>query len=390
MSQKRDPERIAEQYENGATMRQLTKEYRMGESTLRSILREQGVSQRPAGDQRISSEAEAEIVRRYEAGEAKHAIARDIGCGRTTVTRVLNRHSVASRPSKHGQRYEIDRADLEQRYAEGWTLDELAHRYGCDRQTVRNWIERWGIEARTKTESFTRHRNFRDFSGDIVEKGYMLGFAKGDLYRVRRYPGGATVEVSCGSTISDQIDLIHSLFHSYGDFNERQIYRLGQLYEYVRYRLNLSFEFLLDYDDCIPDDILNHDEAFWAFLAGYIDAEGSIMPPGGKTWPQIVVRSTDQGIIQQCYEQLCEDGVRLPEPYVEVKAGTKVHPGNGRGLLHDYWGIRIMRVDSLRRALDRLRPHLRHASKVERARRVHAWAQTNEHRAHPWVTRTRG
>src|SRR5205823_9762542 len=63
-------------------------------------------------------------------------------------------------------------------------------------------------------------------------------------------------------------------------------------------RLNMTFEFLLPKQDAVPEWILESDEPFFAFLAGYVDAEGYVrtyLPPGYMT-PQVRVeiRSYDR------------------------------------------------------------------------------------------------
>ena len=69
--------------------------------------------------------------------------------------------------------------------------------------------------------------------------------------------------------------LFDFLFGKYGRVGKSPSVNNGT-YEWANYcYLDTSFDFLLEKPERIPARILNDDELFIAFLAGYLDAEGS-------------------------------------------------------------------------------------------------------------------
>jgi hypothetical protein len=90
-------------------------------------------------------------------------------------------------------------------------------------------------------------------------------------------------------------------------------------------RLNLSFEFLLPKQDNIPDWIVASDEPFFAFAAGYIDAERvhQTCVPAGYSTPQgrLEIRSCDRHLLTQLGEGFNSRGIPCPPAALRVRAG---------------------------------------------------------------------
>jgi hypothetical protein len=140
-------------------------------------------------------------------------------------------------------------------------------------------------------------------------------------------------------------------------------------------RLNHSFDFLVPKEDRVPEWILADDEAFFAFLAGYLDAEGyvKIALPRGYRTPQvrIEIRSYDAHLLQQLAHGLNARGLLCPDARIRVPAGYVNRYGlrSNRAL----WGFGISRKDTLRQVFNRVEPHLRHERRrhdMARARSV--------------------
>src|SRR5947209_1581330 len=126
--------------------------------------------------------------------------------------------------------------------------------------------------------------------------------------------------------------------------------------------LHMTCEFLAAKQAAVPEWILESDEPFFAFLAGYVDAEGYVrtyLPPGYMT-PQVRVeiRSYDSVLLGQLATGLNTRGIVCPPARLRVRAGYTNRDGvrsNG-----DLWGLGICRKDSLQRLFTKLDPYLRH------------------------------
>lgn len=88
---------------------------------------------------------------------------------------------------------------------------EIAPRYGCHSQTIINRLREYNIPVRDRASASAIAKIAyprRDFSGDLVEKAYLLGFRQGDLHVNWVNEGGRMIRVECASTRREQIDLI--------------------------------------------------------------------------------------------------------------------------------------------------------------------------------------
>ena len=90
---------------------------------------------------------------------------------------------------------------------EGLALQAVAERCGCSMTTLWRRLTAAGVKCRPggSEPKFAR----RDFSGDLCEMAYLIGFRIGDL-NVELH--GHTVVVKCTSTQREQIDLFRVLF----------------------------------------------------------------------------------------------------------------------------------------------------------------------------------
>jgi hypothetical protein len=101
---------------------------------------------------------------------------------------------------------------------------------------------------------------------------YLIGFRIGDLTAQR---WGRQIRITMGTTIPSSSTLIHELFDSYTVVKECPQKNNPYGYGWKIYcNLHKSFSFLLKKK--IPRWILEDEEHFYAFLAGFFDAEGSI------------------------------------------------------------------------------------------------------------------
>jgi AraC-like DNA-binding protein len=83
-----------------------------------------------------------------EDGFSIKELANRFGCGETTVRRALRAQGIAIR-NKHDYRLEISRAELERLYCEeGVTEDAIGQAFGCNGRTIGRRLEEYGIPRR--------------------------------------------------------------------------------------------------------------------------------------------------------------------------------------------------------------------------------------------------
>ena len=243
--------------------------------------------------------------------------------------------------------------------AEGLSLNAVAARLGCSQRTITRKLIAAGIARREEGGTFRYART--DFLGDLAEKAYLIGFRIGDLHVAVH---GRSIVIKCTSTRGEQVELFRALFERYGHVftDEATVTRRRRQSTGMIARLNMTFAFLLPKQDAVPEWILECDEPFFAFLAGYVDAEGYVrtyLPPGYMT-PQVRVeiRSYDSVLLGQLATGLNARGIVCPPARLRVRAGYTNREGvrsNG-----DLWGVGICRKDSLQRLFTMLDPYLRH------------------------------
>ncbi len=270
------------------------------------------------GGRRSEDIPQAELVRLYcDAGLSAEQIARQLGWSASAVRSRLVALGIARRTPWASAAVECDTDELRQLYvAEGLTLSEIAQRYGCGLTTIWRRLQAAGIECRAGGSGPLYERN--DFSGDLAEKAYLIGFRIGDL-NVELH--GRTITVKCTSTRTEQVELFRQLFERYG-----------------------------------------HVEVFFAFLAGYIDAEGYVRTslPRGYSTPQVrvEVRSYDRILLSQIGQGLNVRGVACQPAAVRVEAGYVNKNGvRSNGVL---WGLGVHSKKSLRILFEKIDPYLRH------------------------------
>jgi hypothetical protein len=175
-----------------------------------------------------------------------------------------------------------------------------------------------------------------------------------------------SIEVIMTTTCQEQIDLMYELFDRYGHVYE---HRTPDKRVFMQVRLNKTFDFLLPKEDCVPAWVSADEGWFFAFLAGYIDADGSIHTVGDRS-ARLDIQSYDSGFQKDTWRQLTAQGFSLSEPTVVVPAGYV----NAAGIVRnkDTWGLNVHRRRELARLLSRLIPHLKHKKRLKDALAAYA------------------
>jgi DNA-directed RNA polymerase specialized sigma24 family protein len=333
------------------------------EDTVRSRMQEYHIPRRtPSESARLSRGIDlpkALAQEWYEQQELSAAtIAMRLDCSETAVRNKLIEYGIKRRAPWAHNAVDLEEDRLRRLYKdESLTVEAIAKMYSCSTATVSRKMKKYGIKARPPwRERYPRH----DFSGDLLEKAYLIGFRLGDL-TVRR--AELSIEVIMTTTRQDQIDLMHDLFDRYGHVYE---HRRSDGRTFLQTRLNDTFDFLLPQEDCIPDWVLTDkdDQCFFAFMAGYVDADGSIRVVGNHS-ARLDIQTYDKGLQRDIWESLARLGIFCPPPRVVVKAGY-VNPV-GIVQRQDKWGMWIHRRWDLSRLLEHLFPYLQHAKRRQDA-----------------------
>jgi hypothetical protein len=170
--------------------------------------------------------------------------------------------------------------------------------------------------------------------------------------------------VKCTSTRVEQVELFRAIFERYGHVytDEATLARRARQSIGMEVRLNRTFAFLVPKADALPDWVAETDQTFFAFLAGYIDAEGYIrtyLPRGYRTRQvQLEVRSYDMHLLTALAAGLNARGISCRAATLTVRSGYV----NGYGVRSncDLWRFGVSSKSSLDRLFAMLDPHLRH------------------------------
>jgi hypothetical protein len=254
------------------------------------------------------------------------------------------------------KRIDISCEDLYTLYFEQQlTFAEIAQRFNCDPVTIHKRLKMCGFQARPAGGSVFEYPK-KDFDGSLTEKAYLIGLRLGDLHVEA---GNWAIRVRCTSTHQEQIDLIQELFEKYGGvwISEPKARRGTG----VTAHLNRSFDFLLPHEDEIERWILNDDDLFAAFWAGYLDAEGSFIVSGTRAY--FKVDSGDKGILHQAWTKLIALGLEFPEPKLIRPAGTWINQFQ-LSSQRDLWRLATEKKATLMELCDLVSPYLRHRRRI--------------------------
>lgn len=285
-----------------------------------------------------------------------YQIADIYNCCQATVWKRLHEFNIKTRPSVPPST--LTKKKLEYLYIKKklstWKIEK---QYGYPRGTVYRKLREYSIKTRNIAESHIIYPR-KDFSGDIIEKAYLIGFAIGDL-RIRKTGSRSeTIHIDCGSTRLEQIKLIKKLFSHYGKVWISKPNKKGAIQ--IEAFLNESFDFLLKKRLKIDKWILRNNNCFISFLAGFTDAEGSI---GITNKNQAIYQlgNYNKDTLIQIRKGLTGIGFECPK--IRLCARKGFIDKNGYIRNGDYWHLVVTKKFYLLRLLEILEPYLRHPKK---------------------------
>ena len=163
-------------------------------------------------------------------------IARKLGVGHATVWNLMASYQIQRRQIRKN----LNAQQVIAAYSKPKeSLSSLAKKFGCTVWTIQYLLRKNGVRIREGWEVNFKHIK-NNFSGNLIEKAYLIGFRLGDLNCARK--SERIIQVKSNTTKKAQLDLMKSLFEKYGPCY------LGEDKEGTfnfAAALNNSFEFLI-------------------------------------------------------------------------------------------------------------------------------------------------
>ncbi len=198
-----------------------------------------------------------------------------------------------------------------------------------------------------------------DFSGNLKEKAYIIGFRLGDLHVFKRHPKSPTVIVQTNTTKEEQLVLFEQMFLKYGYIKRANRDKNGAIS--IRTYLNNTFKFLCPKADKVEPWILKNNGYFMSFLAGYADAEATFCICGNDG--VMSIKTQDKNILFAIWRKLNDMGILCKKPNMFRLKGSIDY----RGIINnkDAYIFTIYRKDSLLSIIKLLEKYLKHGKRVK-------------------------
>lgn len=245
---------------------------------------------------------------------------------------------------------------------------DLGRHFGTYQSTALQWMRKYDIPRRNRVQAVIKARSKYmkvPFTSGLQDKAYLLGLTFADLSRRRH---GYQVRVMVHTTHPAFSNLFKTLFGKFTHVYERPIFnRWKGKYEWeLEALLHPSFDFLLS-PKHVPEWVLDNDNVFLHFLAGYADGEGiiSITRNSARCIAFVFcIASEDISILCSIRDKLRSMGFH-PSLWKLRKAG-EFNTFNGKISCYrkDHWMLRLKRRKEVIKLLGML--PLKHQEKVRK------------------------
>lgn len=224
---------------------------------------------------------------------------------------------------------------------------------GCSFSTVTNRLKEYNIPRRTKSEAQNRYPKY-DFSGDELEKAYLIGFRLGDLNVYRPTEKSQILVVRCHTTQAVQTELIRQLFSKYGQVtcSDKIIGKSVNCY------LNKSFLFLLPKYDKVDNWIKKDSRCAAAFMAGYVDAEANFILNQGRA--RFKIDAYDKNILEWMHKWCRYNNINS-----KFRLLTEKGERWGINFKQNLWRLNINEATSLMNFIKTIYPYLKHRTRIK-------------------------
>ena len=282
-----------------------------------------------------------------------------LGLTVSTIHRKLHCYGIEVRPIGK-KRTDITSLKLRLLMEKNLTIKEIAQHFNCNWYTIKRKMDGCSIRYRQKGNSIT-HYPKKNFSGDLLEVAYLIGFRLGDLAVKKE---GNLIYVKMSTTKQEQIKLFREIFgkYTYVRISKPDTLDAVKLDCY----LNNSFDFLLVEKDFIPSWIYDNGKYMPAFASGYIDAEGSFII--NQKRGRFQMASYDRNILQKLYKWLV--GFKKISPRILLIAKKGQIRSNLVEFKKDLWRLNINEAFSLLRFIKIVAPYMRHLKRIRDMEKV--------------------
>ena len=296
----------------------------------------------------------------WREGLSLRRIARKFGTSDFPIRYWMIKNNIPRRPCLNIKRFKVSKGILENFYLkEKLNTIQIAEKFNVSHSTVRNKLIKYSIPVRSKSERMTKYPKIR-FSGDLKEKVYMLGLRAGDINACRHFN---LIRIQTCSTHPAQVQMVNDVFSKYSHIG-LSVHTNEHSKEWAIYSdLHDSFNFLIEKPNEIHEWIINDDELFYSFLAGYMDCEGNWeIAKSNENDIRFMfrIRSYDEIILKQIKSKLENMGLKV-NFFLDKKEGSYTTFGK---LKKDFYGIRIYRKTDIIKLINILLPLSHHLEKV--------------------------
>ncbi len=255
-------------------------------------------------------------------------------------------------------------------YTNNAPIREISRKLKVNRSTVRRILEKNKIDIRNSRDSLISMGHIKEkkkFDLESKEKAYLFGLVMGDLTPVKK--SNYTLKLITHTTHPLFRDLLFESFRNYGITNYK-LTKNGEQYRFQSHICLESFNFLINSkENKIPNWI--NKENFFHFLAGYIDADGSIIIRKTREYFQFVVRLYSQKLKRLIIikEILQNEGYFVSIHKNHSKGDTSIHNGKTFKYNIDYYVIEICRKNEVLKLLNIL--PIRHKEKIAKVNLIY-------------------
>jgi LAGLIDADG-like domain len=276
-------------------------------------------------------------------------------------------------PTKERIRSFIRRTHVER----GVSLSDVSKLIGNKTSGYTSWLTRQlGLQARPFEEARLRaikekRRKYerRPFDGTKEDRAYLLALRHGDISVTKPWTNAAeAIRVSTSTTHPAMAELFSNLFSPYGHVYKHPRYKKDtQSYEWNLHAiLDKSFDFLLEEREVSWNWIRESEGTALRYLAGMMDAEGSIIVTGQRdsTMMMVCYYNTNVELLNFVLRLFRTLGYTPFGPYLDKHKGSRT---SKYGIPHnkDYWHIAISRFAECQDLLRRM--PLKHSEKIQKA-----------------------
>jgi sulfur relay (sulfurtransferase) DsrF/TusC family protein len=323
----------------------ISKVYKCDPTVIQNRLREYNITVRyPKNKIEISKETLKKLYIKEKLSTYK--IANLFRCKNNTISRKLKEQGIKARIIK---KVIIPKDQLYHSYYDKkLPFSRIAKHFSCSVTTIFERMRRYKIDARNRSEANTIYPKY-DFSGDLIEKAYLIGFRLGDLNVIK---DSSLVRIKSNTTKIEQVNLLRKIVGKYGRF---YVKRYKNSFFNVECSLNKSFAFLISKKDSISRWILRDRTFFSAFLAGYIDAEGNIGVYSKRA--RVRIGSYDKNLLKL---------VHLKLKSMDIKSTYRLETPRGTNNQNrDFWRVCINKKEDIQRLFKLIKPYIKHAKRFK-------------------------